>query len=177
MTDVVSIARPYALAAFEFAQEKQDLHAWQAFLQTAADFASHEDVTHLLKHPALSATQASELFADYLVEIDTSKRHFLALLAEKKRLLCLPEIACLFNAHLAALEKACTVRVVTAVPMSADFSDKLSQILSKRLGNTVTLTQETDPTILGGAVIHMGDQVIDGSIQNKLSTLLDHLTV
>jgi F-type H+-transporting ATPase subunit delta len=88
----------------------------------------------------------------------------------------MPDILDTFNAYYAALEKICKVRVVTAVEAQEDFRQKLTQALTKRLQREVTLNCEVDPTILGGAVIHIGDRVIDGSIRGKLSRMLQNLT-
>ena len=86
----------------------------------------------------------------------------------------LPDIAELFSAYYAALEKTSTVRVVTAVDMPEDFRQKLTQALTKRVQREVTLQCEVDPSIIGGAIIHVGgDRVIDDSIRGKLTRLLE----
>ena len=81
-----------------------------------------------------------------------------------------------FNAHLATLEKISQVRVITATETQEAFRQKLVQALSKRIQRDVTLQCEIDASLIGGAIIHIGDRVIDGSIRGKLSRLLESLT-
>lgn len=174
MSNLSSIARPYALATFEIARTRQQLPTWKAFLESAAYVAKQASVAKLLANPEASSSHLFELFEEVLTPVlDREKRNFLLLVAQNKRLYALPEISELFNAYYAALEKISRVRVVTAVQSQQDFQQKLSKTLSKRFQHEVTLQYEVDPSLLGGAVIHIGDRVIDGSIRGKLTRLLE----
>ena len=174
MANLSSIARPYALAAFECAREKQQLSAWQTFLASASFAAKEPSVMRLLANPEMSSNKLSELFVDVLSPLlDDERKNFLLLLGQNKRLVVLPNIEMLFNAYYATLEKVSTVRVVTAIEVKEDFKQTFIQALSKRIQRAVTLECEVDPAILGGAVIHIGDRVIDGSIRGKLTRLLE----
>jgi len=65
------------------------------------------------------------------------------------------------------------VRVITAVQVEDAFKQRLAASLSKRVNRDVTLHCEVNPAILGGAIIHIGDRVIDGSVRGKLTRLLE----
>ena len=172
--NLTSIARPYALAAFEYARDKQQLPTWKAFLESASTVAEHPSVARLLANPETSSTTLIDLFQGVLAAmLDSEQKNFLLLLAQNKRLLVLPEITRLFNTYYAAYEKLSTVRVITAVNIDEEFRQKLAQALTKRVLKEVTLECEVDPAILGGAIIHIGDRVIDGSIRGKLTRLLE----
>lgn len=174
MDNLSSIARPYALAAFEAAKAAKQLPAWKTFLQTAALVADDEDMVRLLANPELSSASLLQLFEEVLSsELDQESKNFLRLLAQNKRFMVLPAISALFNDYYTTLEKISEVRLITAVPIDDIFRTKLSSALSKRLQQDVTLTCDVDPAILGGAVIHIGDKVIDGSIRGKLARLLE----
>jgi F-type H+-transporting ATPase subunit delta len=124
----------------------------------------------------VESSRLYDLFKDVLASvINEEEKNFLLLLADNNRLLALPDIAEIFDAHYAALEKISNVRVITAVDIQDDFKQKLTGALSKRIQRDVTLHCEVDPTILGGAIIHMGDNVIDGSIRGKLNRLRESL--
>jgi F-type H+-transporting ATPase subunit delta len=177
MANLSSIARPYALAAFEYARDHQQLPAWKNFLETASFIAEEQHIQRLMANPELSSAKLFDLFHGILsVQMNTEENNFLKLLSEHKRLNVLPEIFELFNAHYAALEKISKVRVITATETQEAFRQKLSQQLTKRIQREVTLQCEVDPAIIGGAIIHIGDRVIDGSIRGKLSRLLVSLT-
>lgn len=176
MTNFANIARPYALAAFEYAREKQALPAWKAFLEAATYIARDAAMVRLLNNPEIQAETLFDLFQDVLAStLNSERRNFLMLLAQKKRLMALPTISEVFNSYYAALEKTSNVRLVTAVDTQEEFRQKLIQGLSKRLQREVTLQCEIDPNILGGAIIHMGDNVIDGSVRGKLNRLRETL--
>jgi F-type H+-transporting ATPase subunit delta len=171
---VSNIARPYALAAFEYAREKQQLPEWISYLGLAAVIARHASVVHLLGNPEISGSAWVSLFHDVLKNLlNTEREHFLLLLAQNKRLVILPEIAELFNRYYAALEKTSHIRVVTAVTLDEDMKKTLGEALTKRTNRKITLQCDIDTQLIGGAVIHIDDRVIDGSIRGKLTRLLE----
>ena len=175
MAALTHIARPYALAAFDAAREKNQLVEWTAFLQAAVQIARDPVVIRIAANPETLPTQLHAIFNNVLTKLLTTEQdNFLRLLAQNRRLLVLPEIANGFNACCEQLEKISKVRVITAVTATAEFQKKLAAALTKRIKRDVTLHCEIDPSILGGAVIHMGDNVIDGSIRGKLTRLLEY---
>lgn len=168
------IARPYALAAFEYAREKQQLATWKAFLNAAAVAAKEKAVRNLLDNPNIPNAKFYDLFCDVLSPmLDSERKNFLHLLAQNQRLLVLPEISELFNQFYAEYEKISTVRVVTAIDVNDDFRQRLIRSLSNRTQHEIKLECEVDPSLIGGAIIHIGDRVIDGSIRGKLTRLLE----
>jgi F-type H+-transporting ATPase subunit delta len=170
----LNIARPYARAAFEYAKENQQLTEWKLFLESARTMVCSPAVMQLLNKPAISPKQIYAFASDVLASlVDTSRANFLMLLAEQKRLLVIPEIAELYQTYYEALEKCSQVRVVTAEKIDADFEKQLNQALANRLQSAITLQCDIDETLLGGAVIYIGDRVIDGSIRGKLTRLLE----
>lgn len=174
MANQSSIARPYALAAFEYARDKQQLAAWKAFLESATYVARESVVMKLLSNPETSSLKLCDLFQEILAtQLNAEQKNFLSLLAQNKRLVALPEISQFFNVLYAYYEKISSVRVVTAVNIEEDFRLKLIQALAKRTQREVKLHCDVDPSIIGGAILHIGDKVIDGSIRGKLTRLLE----
>lgn len=173
MANLHSVARPYALAAFEIARDKKQLETWKRFLETASEISRDAAVNKILANPEFSAANSFDLFADIIGQMSTEQKNFLQLLSQNKRLIALPEMLEEYNAHYAALEKISTVRVVTAVEVKDDFRDSLINALTNRIKHKVKLRCEIDPSILGGAIIHIGDNVIDGSVRGNLARLLE----
>lgn len=174
MGNLSSIARPYARAAFEYAKAKQELVAWKAFLKSAAEVACDEKVASLLANPVIKGQAFYQLFHEVLAsKLNTERDNFLRLLALRKRFDALPEIARSFNAAYDTYEKISNVRLTTAIDIKEDFRRTLTSALSQRLSKQITLQCDIDPAILGGAIIHIGDRVIDGSIRGKLIRLLE----
>jgi len=177
MSNLSSIARPYAFAAFEYARDKQQLPIWKDFLESASYLAQQTAIVKLLANPELSPAKMLDFFHEILArQLNEERKNFLSLLAQNKRLNVLPDIADTFNAYYAALEKTSHVRVITAVEAKEDFQQQLSRALTKLTQRKITLECEVDPSIIGGAIVHVGDRVIDGSIRGKLIRLLNNLT-
>lgn len=174
MANLSSIARPYALAAFEYSRGKNELPEWKIFLESASCAAQDSMVVRLLDHPEIPAAKLGELFEGVLAsQLNEGRKNFLRLLAQNGRLPALPEISKSFNACYATLEKISTVHVTTAIEINDSFRQKLARSLSSRTQRDVRLECKVDPAILGGAVIHIGDRVIDGSLRGKLTRLLE----
>jgi F-type H+-transporting ATPase subunit delta len=172
MANLSSIARPYARAAFEYAHDKHALPEWKACLSSAAFAIALPSVSALLDHPECSSMKLYQMLEDVLSsQLNTDIKNFLLLLAQNKRLNLLPEISSLFNDYEAQLQKITNVRVITAAETDEHFKQALTAALTKRIQREVILHCETDASLLGGAIIHIADGVIDGSIRGKLNRL------
>lgn len=169
-------ARPYALAAFETALASNALPAWEGMLNSAAVMVQDESVARLLNSPDIQSTQSATLFCDVLSSVLTPPMsNFIRLLAANKRLPVLPDIAAMFTDYRMQHEKMIQVELVSATPMDATQLQNFVQSLTKRLQRRVSLTNEVDASLLGGAIIKAGDMVIDGSVRGKLNRLLESL--
>lgn len=174
--ELITIARPYASAAFELALANKTLAEWEAMLQSGAFLAQQELVSLLLARPTVTAAQASDVFCDILEKVlDPEKKNFIRLLAENKRLAVLPAIAALFAEYRAEHERTVTVQVTSAIALDDATKQQLTKALTERLKRHVTLQCDTDNSLLGGAVLRAGDMVIDGSIRGKLNRLLESI--
>jgi F-type H+-transporting ATPase subunit delta len=101
--------------------------------------------------------------------------NLLHVLADNGRLALLPEVSTLFEQLKQSVESAVAVHVVSAYPLSEIEADQLTESMKARLARSVTLTSETDPSLLGGALIRANDLVIDGSIRGRLNKLAGSL--
>ncbi len=176
-TKMTTIARPYAVAAFEFALDKNALPAWETMLDAASLVTQDASLQQLLTSPAVTSRQLASLYCDVLQKwLNTEMTHFIQLLAEYKRLSVLPDIAQLFKSFRAEQEKKLNVQVTSAVQLSDGYQKKLIDALTQRLHRQVMLECEVDPRLLGGAVITAGDIVIDGSVRGKLDRMIKFIS-
>lgn len=172
MAEKTTIARPYAKAAFDTARAAKQVPAWSQALAAAAAGAGDPAIAGLLTSPRLPKEQLATVFIDVAGKgLGEAGANFFRVLAENRRLALLPEIAAAFEALRAEAERAVEATVVSAAPIADAARKALAQALSKRLEREVTLKCETDPRLLGGAVIRAGDLVIDGSVRGKLERL------
>ena len=173
---MTTIARPYALAAFQHALVKEDLPAWESMLKSAAALTQDNVVSRLLSSPSVSAEKLSDLFCEVLAPgLSKEKTNFIRLLAENKRLLALPYIMKTFETLKAQYEKTVDVVVTSAVPLDESYKEKLKQALSKRLHRQVSMQCNVDSDLLGGVVVRAGDVVLDGSVRGKLNRMIDFI--
>lgn len=172
------LARPYAKALFSLAQKDQSYAHWAQMLRVAKDIAAHPKIVALLKSPTLSLEQKLDFFAGVGGELfDETMRRFLQILSDNKRLLVLPAIFELFDAMQKEALSQIDVTLTAAMPVPADSEQKLKRALEQRLKKQVNLLCETDPQIIGGAIIRAGDWVIDGSVRGKLAQIYDAIGI
>jgi F-type H+-transporting ATPase subunit delta len=172
MAEKATIARPYARAAFEYAQSTAKLPQWSESLAIAAAVVNDPAVARLLNHPLVTAAQLVELIADVAGKsLDDAARNFVATLAQNRRLGVLPIIADMYEALRADAEHIADVEIVSAVPLDQAQQQRLSGALKTRLKRDVRLHLAVDPGLMGGAVIRSGDFVIDGSVKVRLARL------
>jgi F-type H+-transporting ATPase subunit delta len=172
MAERLTIARPYAKAAFEAAQAAGQLPAWSRALSAAAAGVAETSVQALLGSPKLPREQLAQIFIELVgSEIGSPGANFIRVLAENRRLGVLPEIAQAFDTLRAEAERTIAATVVSATALDEPARAALVQVLKQRLQREVTLECEIDPRLIGGAVIRAGDLVIDGSVRSKLERL------
>ena len=172
MAEALTIARPYAQAAFKFASEQGRLQDWSDMLGLLAAVADDADMRELVDSPHLTEKQLGDLFVKVGGErLDDKAANFIRVLASNRRLGLLPEIAALFEVQRSQAEGAVQAELVSAYPATEEQQAQVINSLSKRLGRDVTLTCTTDASLLGGAIVRAGDLVIDGSVRGKLQRL------
>jgi F-type H+-transporting ATPase subunit delta len=171
MSNALTLARPYARAAFDLARAHQALGAWAGKLAFAAEVAADPRVVALLGDPRVGRDQLVQMFAPEGEAGDSPFAGFLAVLAANGRLGVLPEIGALYEELKDEAERVLKVGVRSAAPLGEAETARLRDALRRRFGRDIELRQEIDPSVLGGAVIDAGDIVIDGSVSGRLARL------
>jgi F-type H+-transporting ATPase subunit delta len=169
---LTTLARPYAKAAFELAQGQGALADWDRLLGLAGDIVAEESMATLLGNPLAGSGQAINIIVEALGgELDTGFSNFIEVLGDNDRLTLLPQIAVLFRHFREEAEKRLSVRVVSAIALEDDQAEGMKQALAKRFEREIEMESVIDASVLGGAVIYAGDQVIDGSLLGRLQKL------
>jgi F-type H+-transporting ATPase subunit delta len=182
MSDHGTAARPYAQAVFELAHAAGQLAGWSAFLKLAADIVLDADVVAMVGAPGADGAGIARAIcgeklggAAPLGDPRGPAANFLQVLAENRRLLALPDIAARFEVLKAEAENTLEVTLTSASPVSDAQQARIVEALGRRFGRGVRLTVTTDPSLIGGARLQVGDRVIDGSVRtglDKLATVL-----
>ncbi len=169
-----SLAGRYATALFELARDERQLEAVGSSLATLRRALSEShDLEELTTSPLIGRDDAQKAItaAAAAMRLDPVTSKFLGVLAQNRRLSQLPQIVRAFNMLAAAHRGETTAEVTSAHPLDDDQVAALRANLRNRIGRDVSVDLTVDPTILGGLVVKIGSQMIDGSIRTKLNTL------
>lgn len=184
MADNNTIARPYANALFELANDGQSLQPWSDALAMGGQLLADDHLVDYLSNPELDDSQRLEFLTGLFAKVgaglldgsDTKGSNFLRLLLENGRVGVLPEIAAHFENRKAEVENSVDATVTSATALSSEQLTKIATALKSRLGRDVNIETEIDENLIGGAVIRAGDVVIDGSLRARLEGLANALT-
>ncbi len=175
MSEFITVARPYAKAAFDFAVEQNNLDGWQQMLTFAAEVTRNDDVADLLSNAAIAETQANVFIAICGEELDEHGQNLIKIMAENNRLITLPDVLAQFVQYREAYESTAEVEVISANALTKNQKAKITSAMEKRLSRKVKLNCKIDKSVMAGIIIRSGDMVIDGSIRTRLQRLTDTL--
>jgi len=177
MSNATTLARPYAKAAFELAVADDATGRWNEMLDLASAAVTEKSLAGLLESPHASSNQIVQILSDTAGQAFNARfKDFLSVLAENKRLSLLPEIAILYQELREEADGLLRVRVVSAFALDEDQSTRMKNALAKRFDRKILLETEVDKSVIGGAVVYAGDQVIDGSLKDRLAKLSNSLS-
>lgn len=177
MSELTTLARPYAKAVFEVAEAAGDMARWSDQLGFMAAVAHDPAMRAYLDSPRLTRDAVAQSFISVCEgRIDDQGKNLIRLLADNGRLTLLPEIAALYEVLRAGAEGKVEARVISAQPVSEAQKAGIIAALGRRLGREVELICEIDENLIGGAVIRAGDLVIDGSLRGRLEKMAASLS-
>ncbi|MHB1005228.1 MAG: F0F1 ATP synthase subunit delta [Chloroflexota bacterium] len=167
----IGVARQYAEAAFQLADETNAFDLWLGQLQASAEALMHPRALEIFDNPAISVDDKMAIIRRSLADVDPMLLNLIFLLVKRRRL----PLLVLVRAELARLvdERRGIVlaEVTTAVPLDDRESELVQHRLSAVLGKQVQMRAAVDPEIIGGLVVKVGDRLINGSVAGRLASL------
>lgn len=172
MSENAKTARAYARACFEVTQSPVERTKWSEMLGFLAAVSLDGDMLRLMSSPTVHRDRLAEVVLKVASgRLTAQGENLVRLLAENGRMQVLPLIAQEFDALCREADGQMTVRVVSAMALKEQEKIQLASALGKRLGKIITLDNDVDASLIGGAVVYAGDLVIDGSIRGRLQGL------
>lgn len=170
----------YARALFDVAlHEKADLARIE---QDLAGFHQLFDDNPTLKKVLLNPAVPVQRKRGAMVQLTERAQatpivaKLMALLAERDRLILLPDLLASFRERMLDYQKIVRAEVVTAAPLPNDKMQAIQQKLQAVTGRTVTVDSKVDPSIIGGVVAKVGSTVYDASVTRQLEKMKQRLT-
>jgi F-type H+-transporting ATPase subunit delta len=139
---------------------------------------ANPDLQRVLTNPAVPVTGKRGVVREITSRLNVSLplAKLMGLLAERDRLVLLPDLVAVYRARLMEHLQVVVAEVTTAAPLPQDRAAQLERKLAEVTGRRVTMTTKVDPSLIGGVVTRIGSTVYDGSIATHLATMRQKLT-
>jgi F-type H+-transporting ATPase subunit delta len=172
MSELATLARPYAEAAFKRAKETSTSAKWSEFLAYIDAVTGDALVKTVINNPNLGKDKKTQLLQEICGEsLDAEMGNFLKLLVQNNRLGLLSHIRKNYELLRAQDEGYIDVAVVSAFSFTKENEKKLSDALGKTLNKKIHMNLTVDKSLIGGVLVRAGDRVIDGSVRGQLQQL------
>lgn len=181
MIEFATVARPYAKALFELAEEKGQTQVWQSGLAQLAWLIQQPQVADYINQSELDATQKADELFRLLDRTEATKnaefRNFVYVVAQEKRLAALSNIYEQYQQLVLSKDDAKEAVIYTAYEVPSEGQRaKIVSDLEQRFNVRLQARFETDRELIGGLKAVVGDQVLDLSVQGKLQKLYTAMT-
>jgi F-type H+-transporting ATPase subunit delta len=136
-------------------------------------YADSPELRNVLSSPAVTREAKHGVIEKITARVRASKilRNFLFIIADRQRMHALPEIIASFQEVIRQREGIAEAEISSAVGLSAAQKTEMKKTLERLTGKRVEPKYSIDPTLLGGAVVRIGDTIYDGSLRNRLNDL------
>lgn len=176
MSEIATLARPYAEAVFKRAKETGAAGKWSEMLRFLSVVMQDKDIAAASNNPKISRQRLTELLLDICADrVNEEGVNFIKLLVQNGRLSLAPYIAKLYEQYKADDEGYVDVDVLTAFSFNDEQQKQFTETLEKTLNKKVHMNVAVDKSLIGGVLIRAGDRVIDGSIKGQLQQLAKRL--
>lgn len=178
MSDLATVARPYAEAVFMVAKEdSQSEDRWREFLYSLKTLMGNEATCEVMSLPELGSEKKKTFLGELAAKIlnrDLTKEeeNFLLAICDNKRYEILPSVYDEYRMRLLEERNIQEVELQSAYPLTDGQREMFVKALQKRFNKEIELTVTISPSLLGGAILKIDDLVIDGSILGRLDGMI-----
>ena len=172
------VASRYAEALFQIGEEENLVDLLYSELKAVVDiFSINEQFFNIIKSPIISKKEKIELIDKIFSKgLNSNSINFLKILIEKNRISFIADIAMSYKERLNEKNNIIEGTVITAIPMNQNEINELAKELSKKYNKNVTLENIVDESILGGVLVRLGNEEIDGTVKTRLSKVKEQLS-
>ncbi len=175
MPEASNVARRYATGIFQLAQDEGAIDAWRSELTKLDDLLQDDVLVAAFQNPAVGAKRRMELARLLAPDLRPETQNLLRLLVEHDRTREMHRIREEFGRLADEASGIVHATVTTAIDLDSDDRRRYEQGLARKLGRKVNVTFQTDPAVVGGAAIQIGDHLVDGTVRTQLARLRQEL--
>ncbi|MDC9726738.1 MAG: F0F1 ATP synthase subunit delta [Candidatus Thioglobus sp.] len=174
--ELVTIAKPYANAIFEIAQQDKSHQDWKVVLEAATSVIADAQMQAYIESPSASKQEKSATIQQLVASVidrklNNKENEFLSLVLDNGRTQALPSIFALFEDQANAFDDAKAFQVISAYKLTAAEEKNIVADLSAKYNASVSIETTIDESLVGGLIIKLGDKVIDLSIKARTDEL------
>ncbi|GEM_PF-1789305 len=174
------ITNRYADAIYQLAKEKGEESLWNEELGKAMVVLHSTKVVQILSHPKLDFSKKWNVLESFFgdgraISLRKQTINLMKLLLQNHRISLVAAILERFQSLWERDQGTVSVQLTTAVSLTPEEQGTIKTTLEVALGKAVRLDQKVDRSILGGAIIQIEDQMIDGSLQEKIRIMREEL--
>jgi F-type H+-transporting ATPase subunit delta len=167
------VANRYAEALFELANDKNIVAEVVADLKELKTvFSSNEELMAVLVAPKVNEATKKQMLSNLLTNANQVVSNFVQLLVDKKRLTELVAVVEAFETLAAKAAKTAQATVVSTRELTAAEREEISSSFGKLVGvEQLEITNEIDPSVIGGVRVQIGNYIYDSTVASKLEGL------
>lgn len=173
MSQLDTIARPYAEAAFGFASTNNLVDSWTELLEILALICKDKKFQKILNSPNCDINKIKEIISGFFDQNQYTKEvdNFIDTLIYNSRLSLLPNVKNIFVDLVNEHNKKEKVEIISAYALTEQSIKEITDILKKKLGNDVSISTNVNQDLIGGLKIKTKNKVWDLSVRAKIEKL------
>jgi F-type H+-transporting ATPase subunit delta len=152
--------------------------ALQQLIDFRGAYAESPELRNFLASPAVDRQAKHGVIEKLVARLGASKivRNLLFVVADRGRMHLLPEIVESFQEVIRQRQGISEAEISSAVELSAAQKAEFAFTLERMTRQRIEARYSLDPSLLGGAVVRIGDAIYDGSVRNRLNQMRSKLT-
>ncbi|RJX19647.1 MAG: F0F1 ATP synthase subunit delta [Desulforudis sp.] len=172
-----AVAARYAQALFDIAQDTDNIAGIEGELRGVIQALDESrDFQKVIFHPQVPAGVKKEIVKELFAgEISKTSFNFLCVILERHREFYLKAICEAYINLANQTRNIAEVEVTSALELPMVHKVNLMQALSKMTGKEIRVKYQTDPEILGGLVVRLGDRIVDASVKRQLERVKERI--
>jgi len=172
MAELTTVARPYAEATFRAAVEANSAIEFRDALRALGIAAANSEMTSMLGNPKVSTAEKSDVLAAIAGgSMAPALGNLIKALLENGKAALLPYISEHFERLQREHDGVVKATITSAFPMTAAETTSLVDALAKKYGKKIEVEVKVDPTLIGGARVQVGDNVLHASVRDALDQM------